>query len=58
VRDGHSVDPQDLRAFLRTNLAAYKVPRRIEIVDTLPRSLIGKVLRREVRDAMLAKRNS
>jgi long-chain acyl-CoA synthetase len=58
VRDGQSLDPQELREFLRSNLAAYKVPRRIEIVDSLPRSLIGKVLRREVRDAMLAERNA
>jgi long-chain acyl-CoA synthetase len=58
VREGHTVDSQELREFLRTNLAGYKVPRRIEIVDTLPRSLIGKVLRREVRDSMLAKRNA
>ncbi|MGO2664737.1 AMP-binding enzyme, partial [Mycetocola reblochoni] len=42
-----------LRDFCRTRLAAYKVPRRIEVVDELPRSLIGKVLRREVRARLL-----
>ena len=33
----------------------YKVPRRVFIVEELPKSLIGKVLRREVRDALLAR---
>jgi long-chain acyl-CoA synthetase len=34
-------------------LAGYKAPRRIEITGELPRSQIGKVLRRQVRDALL-----
>ncbi|MEU2203178.1 long-chain-fatty-acid--CoA ligase [Microbacterium oleivorans] len=49
------VDVEDVRAFARTRLTPYKVPKRIETVDELPRSLIGKVLRRQVRDALLAK---
>ena len=48
------LDVDDIRAFARTRLTPYKVPRRIEPVDDLPRSLIGKVLRRQVRDALLA----
>jgi long-chain acyl-CoA synthetase len=47
-----ALDPAALRAFAKTSLAAYKVPRRFEIVDELPRSLIGKVLRRQVREAL------
>jgi len=53
---GSRVDPQALLAFARENLAAYKVPRRFAVVDELPRSLIGKVLRREVRDSLAAGR--
>jgi long-chain acyl-CoA synthetase len=53
---GFRVDPQALLAFARENLAAYKVPRRVAVVDELPRSLIGKVLRREVRDSLAADR--
>jgi long-chain acyl-CoA synthetase len=34
------------------------VPRRVIVVDELPRSLIGKVLRREVRDMMLKERDA
>ena len=46
-RDGH---PRRSRA---SGLTAYKVPRRIVQVDDLPRSLIGKVLRRQVRNGLL-----
>jgi long-chain acyl-CoA synthetase len=49
------LDVDDIRAFARTRLTPYKVPRRIEPVDDLPRSLIGKVLRRQVRDALLGR---
>ncbi|OAN39036.1 long-chain-fatty-acid--CoA ligase [Microbacterium sp. H83] len=54
LRDGATLDSGALRDFCRTRLTPYKVPRRIATVDELPRSLIGKVLRREVRDRMLA----
>jgi len=53
--EGATVDPEALRAFARERLAAYKVPRRVEFVDELPKSLIGKVLRKRVRDELLAR---
>lgn len=56
IRDGAALDVEALRDYCRTHLAAYKVPRRIVAVDELPRSLIGKVLRREVRERLLAGR--
>lgn len=46
------LDVATLRAFAKRTLAAYKVPRRFEVVRELPRSLIGKVLRREVRESL------
>ncbi|MCB1298737.1 MAG: AMP-binding protein [Microthrixaceae bacterium] len=55
VEPGAEVDPEALREFARGVLAAYKVPRRVFIVDELPTSLIGKVLRREVRAALRAR---
>lgn len=55
-RPGATVDPEAVRAFARDTLTAYKVPRRVVVVDELPRSLIGKVLRREVRERLLAER--
>jgi long-chain acyl-CoA synthetase len=54
LRQGASLDVDALRDHCRTRLAAYKVPKRILAVDDLPRSLIGKVLRREVRERILS----
>ncbi|MBG6180846.1 long-chain-fatty-acid--CoA ligase [Arthrobacter sp. CAN_A1] len=54
VRDGHPFSGDALKAYCRGTLAAYKIPRRIVEVDELPRSLIGKVLRRQVRDQLIA----
>lgn len=54
TRNGADVNPAGVRDFCRTRLAAYKVPKRVDVVDELPRSLIGKVLRREVREMLLA----
>ena len=53
LREGAVFDESALRDFCRTSLTPYKVPRRIELFDELPRSLIGKVLRRQVRDELL-----
>ncbi len=47
-----TLDEDAIREGCRARLAAYKVPRRIVAVDELPRSIIGKVLRREVRDQL------
>lgn len=50
---GQTIDEQEVRAFAKGRLAAYKVPRRLVVVDDLPRSLIGKVLRKQVRERLL-----
>jgi len=54
LREGAALNADALRDFCRTRLTAYKVPRRVVVVDELPRSLIGKVLRRKVREQLLA----
>ncbi|GAA2972927.1 long-chain acyl-CoA synthetase [Microbacterium terrae] len=54
VRDGAVFDEGALRDYARGYLTAYKVPRRIVQKDELPRSLIGKVLRKVVRDELIA----
>jgi long-chain acyl-CoA synthetase len=43
----------ELRAFCRETLTAYKVPRRIEFRQTLPKTNVGKVLRRALRDEVM-----
>ena len=49
-RSGSPLDLDDLNAFCRQRLAGYKVPRFYEVVDTLPKSAVGKILRRVLRD--------
>ncbi|MHB1738247.1 MAG: class I adenylate-forming enzyme family protein [Actinomycetes bacterium] len=51
---GGRPDPEELTAHVRTRLAGYKVPKRIEYVDALPMSGVGKVLRRALRDPLWA----
>ncbi|HWM15780.1 MAG TPA: AMP-binding protein, partial [Microbacterium sp.] len=53
LREGAELDAEALRGYCREHLAAYKVPRKFFAVDDLPRSLIGKVLRRQVREQLL-----
>jgi long-chain acyl-CoA synthetase len=49
LRDGQSVTADQLVAFCRERLAAYKYPRTVEIVSTIPKTATGKVLRRALR---------
>jgi long-chain acyl-CoA synthetase len=51
--EGATPDPEALREWARERLAGYKTPRRVVLVDELPRSQIGKVLRRELRKRVL-----
>jgi len=50
---GASLDEGAVRDFARETLTPYKVPRRLVVVDDLPRSLIGKVLRKQVREQLV-----
>jgi acyl-CoA synthetase (AMP-forming)/AMP-acid ligase II len=49
-RPGHVLDAADVLAFCRERLANYKVPRRVEFRDALPRNPSGKVLKRLLRE--------
>ncbi|MBU6399973.1 MAG: long-chain fatty acid--CoA ligase [Verrucomicrobia bacterium] len=51
VKDGQALAPDEIIAFCRERLAAYKVPRLIEFRPSLPKSAVGKYLRRELRQA-------
>jgi acyl-CoA synthetase (AMP-forming)/AMP-acid ligase II len=53
LNDGATFDERAIRDFARDGLTAYKVPKRVVQADDLPRSLIGKVLRREVRNSLI-----
>ncbi len=50
LKPGASVTADELIGFARERLAAYKVPRSIEVLDDLPKTSSGKILRRELRD--------
>jgi len=49
LRPGANVEPDELIAFCKDRMAAYKYPRQLEIVDALPKTVTGKLLRRELR---------
>ncbi|MCB0996071.1 MAG: AMP-binding protein, partial [Acidimicrobiales bacterium] len=49
VHEGSSLDLDELDAFCRSRLGGYKIPRRLEVVEELPRNPSGKVLKHELR---------
>ena len=55
VREGESLSEEEVIAYCKENLAPYKVPTAMEFVDELPKSVVGKILRRELRDRELKK---
>ncbi|MEZ5566342.1 MAG: AMP-binding protein [Gammaproteobacteria bacterium] len=50
LKPGQTLSLEEVRSYLRDSLAAYKLPRHLEIRDSLPKSNIGKILRRKLRD--------
>jgi long-chain acyl-CoA synthetase len=50
LKPGKSVAPDDLIAFCKERMAAYKYPRKVEILDEIPKTATGKLLRRALRD--------
>ena len=49
LQSANTVSSEEVLAFARENLAAYKVPKIVEFIDELPKSAVGKILRRELR---------
>jgi long-chain acyl-CoA synthetase len=48
LREGHSASPEELQQFVKARLAAYKYPRKVWLVDSLPKGPTGKIMRRLV----------
>jgi len=46
LKDGESATEEEILEFCKANLAPYKIPKVIEFKDTLPKTLVGKILRR------------
>lgn len=49
VKDGHKIDLNGLREFCSERMARYKVPRYYKIIDTLPKTASGKIMKTELR---------
>jgi acyl-CoA synthetase (AMP-forming)/AMP-acid ligase II len=54
LREGQEATVDEIRAYCRENMAAYKVPRHVEFRESLPKSTVGKVLRRVLAEEELA----
>jgi acyl-CoA synthetase (AMP-forming)/AMP-acid ligase II len=51
---GATLDAETLIEHCRPRIAGYKLPRRVEFVEALPKSAMGKVLKTDLRDALKA----
>jgi long-chain acyl-CoA synthetase len=50
IRSGAEITDKEIRDWCKNEMTAYKVPRLVEFIDELPKTNVGKVLRRELRD--------
>jgi len=57
LREGQQVTGAEIRAYCRQKLVAYKVPKQVGFRDSLPKTHIGKVLRRELAREHVSARN-
>ncbi len=55
VRQDHSLPEADIRSYCKEHLTAYKVPKRVEFRGELPKSNVGKILRKELRAEEVAR---
>ncbi|MGC8491020.1 MAG: long-chain-fatty-acid--CoA ligase [Syntrophobacteraceae bacterium] len=55
AKQGQSLDRDEILAWCKEKLAAYKVPKEVEITEALPKTIVGKVLRRELRSGAASK---
>jgi long-chain acyl-CoA synthetase len=56
LKEGATTTSEDIIEWCRDKMAGYKRPREVEIVEALPLSTVGKILRQELRDEELKKR--
>ena len=48
IKPGATVTPDELRSYVKAQVAAYKYPRRVWFIDALPKGATGKILKREI----------
>ncbi|NLV16533.1 MAG: long-chain fatty acid--CoA ligase [Syntrophomonadaceae bacterium] len=56
LKPGETCEPEEIISWCREKLAPYKIPKEVEFRDSVPRSGVGKALRRILRDEEMAKR--
>ncbi len=49
ARQGETIEPEALKAFLKSRISAFKVPKEFWVVSELPKSPAGKILKRRLR---------
>ncbi|RJR50154.1 MAG: long-chain fatty acid--CoA ligase [Desulfobacteraceae bacterium] len=49
LREGSRATPEDIRKYMKERVAPYKYPRRVEILNELPKSTTGKIMKRAIR---------
>jgi long-chain acyl-CoA synthetase len=52
LKPGQSATPEDIQAFVKERVAAYKYPRTVQIVDSLPKGPTGKILKKELKEQL------
>jgi len=55
LKEGEAAEPEEIISFCRGKLAAYKSPKLVEFRDALPKSAVGKILRKVLREEEKAK---
>jgi long-chain acyl-CoA synthetase len=55
IKKGEELTENDVVRYCKENLAAYKVPKIIEFIDELPKSAVGKILRRKLKEIEMEK---
>ena len=58
LNQGETLTEEELMIFCKDKLAAYKRPKLIEFRDELPKSVLGKIIRKELRAEEIAKKNN
>ena len=55
LKEGETATAEEFIAYFRERLVAYKVPSEVEFRSELPKSMIGKILRRQLREEEIGK---
>jgi long-chain acyl-CoA synthetase len=55
-QEGQQLDPMEVKSFLKGHLASFKVPKEFIVLDTLPKSSTGKILKRELKEQVVKHR--